>query len=122
MGNMRRQGILIALVLVAASCATAPERPSYLPPLRPASPEVESLVKTAIGERFRAGDIPDQGLLKGQGIVFVFNEMEEVGLLLGPGAVPDGKFALINRTEARDRASSPLTEIDPPLLIENDPG
>lgn len=100
---MRRLPILMMLI----SCASVPERPADLPVLRPASPQVEALVRVAIGERYRAGDIPDQNLIQGKDTVFIFNEMETSAYLLSQASVPTSqatRFVLVGRTEARDLA------------------
>jgi hypothetical protein len=69
--------------------------------------EVASFVRAAIADRYKAGDIPDQNLIAKDDSVLVFDEMEESGYQVSNQALPsiDGiRFALVDRTAARDRA------------------
>jgi hypothetical protein len=87
----------LALLL---SCAGLSGRPADLPPLRAAPQQVEAFVAAILADRFAAGDIPDQGLVMHDEPIFLFNEMEAKGYLLGAASlpvVPGKEFRLLGR-------------------------
>jgi hypothetical protein len=98
---------LLALAWFLSACAHEAQRPADLAPLRPIPADVAAFVRAAVADRFRAGDIPDQNLIAGQDPVLVFDEMETSAYRMGGAALPQvrgARFALIDRTAARDRA------------------
>ena len=74
---------------------------------RAASPEIEDFVRQAIEDRFKAGDIPDLGLLDARAHVPLLRELPRARLQLSHRALPviDGTtFELMGLDEARLRA------------------
>jgi creatinine amidohydrolase len=71
---------------------------------RPAGRDIEALVRQALEDRVRAGDIPDFQLLGGTRRIGVRRELPLAGLTLGPDALPriDGyEFYLVSAATAQ---------------------
>ena len=114
-----------AVLALLASCASAPPRSSDLRRLRPAPAAVNEFVRTAIADRYRAGDIPDQNLVQ-DNTVYVFVEMGKSGYILDQSAVPrlpNARAVLVDRTRARDLAygakSLSMIEVDDVRIDDN---
>jgi len=84
-------------------------RPQQAEDYGPADPAVEALVRDALRDRYVAGAIPDQGLLRGQMPVLVLREMSQARVRLRPEAmpaIPHVTFTLLTKQEARTRAEA----------------
>ena len=110
----------VAIALSVAACSHRQQRPPELAPLRPMPDQIASFIRAAIADRYQAGDIPDQGLIRDKVPVLVFDEMERSAYRVPESALPtvEGtRFALIDRTAARDsgygtRSGTLMLEVD----------
>ena len=87
-----------------------------------ATAEVEDLVRQALDDRFKAGDIPDLDLLEERAHVLVLKEMPRPRLQLSARALPKiagTEFELIGANEASARAERSRKDVV--FLTVNDP-
>src|SRR5438552_5960932 len=72
-----------------------------------ASPEIQILVKAAIEDRLKAGDLPDGGMLRNTTRIAVREEMPSARLRLGPESLPqfEGReFYFVSQPSAQAEA------------------
>ena len=119
---MVKIGRLLAIAVVVASAARVAAAFSQNDAVRAATSEIEDLVRQALDDRFKAGDIPDLELLQERAHVLVLKEMPRARLQLSARALPTiagTEFELIGADEASARAERSRKDVV--YLTVNDP-